>query len=405
MGARCRALGYLKSAGRGTLSSLGITCIVVSGLAVGGSLGGPGGLHRRSGPATSSGGEASLVAVSCVSGSWCTAVGHSGTRTFVESWDGKTWAVVPSPGTGQGTASLDGVSCTSARSCIAVGSWSSSNNAGSAVRALVESWDGKTWAVVPSPGTGQGTASLDGVSCTSARSCIAVGSWSSSSNAGSAVRALVESWDGMRWSVTPGPSLAPAPAALNGITCASARSCTAVGNDGSATLAELWNGATWSVVHSPTPGTYGGLSGVSCASAASCTAVGNFSYGTGSGSSILPRALVESWHGRSWSVVPLSGPSVAHLYGVSCTARSCQAVGDYANASGLARSLAESWNGSTWSLVPTPGLPTAYLYGVTCTTARFCVAVGQYSNSVSGPSPMDALTEYWDGTAWLPSPS
>jgi len=284
---------------------------------------------------------------------------------------------------------------------MAVGSLSSSSNAGGVVRVLVESWDGKSWAVVPSPGTGQGVASLDGVSCTSARSCIAVGSLSSSSNAGGAVRVLVESWDGKRWSFSPGPSLAPAAAALNGIACASAKSCTAVGNDGSATLVELWNGATWSVVHSSTPGTYGGFSGVSCASAKSCTAVGNFSYGTGSGSSILQQALVESWHSRSWSVVPLRSPSVAHLYGVSCTARSCQAVGDYANASGIARSLAASWNGATWSLVPTPGLPTAYLYGVACTTARFCVAVGQYSNSVSGPSPMDALIEYWDGIAWL----
>jgi hypothetical protein len=339
--------GVLRSGRRGTLSSLGTTCIVVPGLALWGSLGGLGVLHPTSGPATSPGGETSLAAVSCVSATGCTAVGHSGSR------------------------------------------------------ALVESWDGKSWAVVPSPGTGQGVASLNGVSCTSARSCIAVGSLSSPSKAGGAVRVLVESWDGKRWSVTPGPSLAPAAAALNGIACASAKSCAAVGNDGSATLVDLWNGATWSVVHSPTPGTYGGFSGVSCASAASCTAVGNFSYGTGSGSSILPRALVESWHSRSWSVAPLHSPSVAHLYGVSCTARSCQAVGDYANASGIARSLAESWNGATWSLVPTRGLPTAYLYGVACTTARFCVAVGQYSNSVSGPSPMDALIEYWDGIAWL----
>ncbi len=339
--------GVLRSGRRGILSSLSMTCIVVSGLALSGSLGGLGVLHRTSGPATSSGGEASLAAVSCVSATWCTAVGHSGSRTLVESWDGKSWAVVPSPGTGQGVASLDGVSCTSARSCMAVGSLSSSSNAGGVVRVLVESWDGK------------------------------------------------------RWSFSPGPSLTPAAAALNGIACASAKSCTAVGNDGSATLVELWNGATWSVVHSSTPGTYGGFSGVSCASAQSCTAVGNFSYGTGSGSSILPQALVESWHSRSWSVVPLRSPSVAHLYGVSCTARSCQAVGDYANASRIARSLAASWNGATWSLVPTPGLPTAYLYGVACTTARFCVAVGQYSNSVSGPSPMDALIEYWDGIAWL----
>jgi len=269
------------------------------------------------------------------------------------------------------------------------------------MRVLAESWDGKSWAVVPSPGTGQGVAALNGVSCTSARSCIAVGSLSSSSNAGGSMRVLAESWDGKSWAVVPSPSLAPAAAAFNGIACASAKSCTAVGDDGSATLAELWNGATWSVVHSPTPGTYGGFSGVSCASAQSCTAVGNFSYGTGSGSSILPQALVESWHGRSWSVEPLPSPSVAHLYGVSCTARSCETVGDYANASGIARGLAESWNGATWTFVPTPRLPTAYLHGVTCTSVRFCVAVGQYSNSVRSPSPMDALIEYWNGSAWL----
>lgn len=324
-----------------------MTCTVVSGLAMWGSLGGPSVLLRTTGPATSSGGEASLDAVSCVSSTWCTAVGQSGSRTLVESWDGKSWGVVPGAATGQGVASLNGVSCTSDRFCMAVGSSSSSSNAGGAVRVLVESWDGK------------------------------------------------------RWSVTPGPSLAPAAAALNGVACASAKSCTAVGNDGSATLVELWDSSTWSAVHSPTPGSYGGFSGVSCATAASCMAVGNFSYGTGSGSSILPRALAESWRSRNWSVVPLRSPSVAHLYAVSCTSRSCQAVGDYANASGVAQSLAESWNGATWSFVPTPRLPTAYLYGVACTTARFCVAVGQYSDSVRGAKPMGSLIEDWDGTAWL----
>ena len=190
-------------------------------------------------------------------------------------------------------------------------------------------------------------------------------------------------------------------AVLSGVACVSVGSCTAVGNYGSLTLDELWDGSSWSVVHSPTPGNYGGFSAVSCASVQSGTAVGNFSHRTGSGASILPRALVESLRGRSVSVVPLSGPSVAHLYGVSCTARWCQAVGDYANASGVARALAEVWNGATWSAVPTPLLPTAHLYGLDCTTIRFCVAVGQYSNSTSGLSPMNLLTEQWNGTAWL----
>ncbi|HMK98275.1 MAG TPA: hypothetical protein VK425_12060, partial [Acidimicrobiales bacterium] len=265
---------------------------------------------------------------------------------------------------------------------------------------LIESWDGTRWSVVHSPHLGGGVAVLNGVSCASPSSCMAVGGPSSSSGASGYLRPLIESWDGTRWSVVHSPPLGGGVAVLNGVSCASPSSCMAVGNDGSATLAERWNGATWSVVPSPTPGTYGGFSAVFCSSAASCTAVGNFSYGTGSGSSILPRGLVESWEGRNWSVVPLPSPSVAHLFGVSCTTRACTAVGDYATVTGITRSLVELWNGARWSTVPTPSLPTAHLYGVACATASYCAAVGQYSNSLVGPSPMDALIETWDGAAW-----
>jgi len=253
-----------------------------------------------------------------------------------------------------------------------------------------------SWA---SPSDNQGgDRTLNGVSCVSAQWCTAVGS---SSSASGLVRPLAESWDGATWSVAPGPSLATSEGSLNGVSCVSAKWCTAVGNYGSATLVESWDGATWSVVPSPTPGTYGGLSGVSCSSYRSCTAVGNYSNGTGSGSSTLPGILVESWNGATWSAVPAQSPSVAHLYGVSCaTARSCKAVGDYASGSGLVRSLAASSNGSAWSLVPSPSARVSYLYGVSCATADSCKAVGQYTNSRSGVSPMDALVESWNGTAW-----
>jgi hypothetical protein len=93
----------------------------------------------------------------------------------------------------------------------------------------------------------------------------------------------------------------------------------AVGNYGRGTLVESWDGTAWSVDPSPTPGTYGGLSGVSCSSARSCTAVGNYSHGTGSGTSGLSLPLAESWDGTAWSVVPAPRPAVAHLYGVACT--------------------------------------------------------------------------------------
>jgi len=143
--------------------------------------------------------------------------------------------------------------------------------------------------------------------------------------------------------------------ALSGVSCSSARSCVAVGNysngTGSAsstlprTLVESWNGTAWSVVPGPSP-SVAYLYGVSCASARSCKAVGDYAA-----RSRLRRTLVESWNGTSWSVMQGPSPSVAYLYGVSCvSAMSCKATGEYANYSGVVRTLVESWNGSAWSI-------------------------------------------------------
>jgi hypothetical protein len=278
----------------------------------------------------------------------------------------------------------------STKSCTAVGY--------SGGGTLVESWDGAGWSVAKSPKLGQ-NSSLDGVSCTSPRWCVAVGGSSSSSGV---EQPLVESWDGAVWSVAKSPTLGASRGALNGVSCISASFCAAVGNDGSNSLVEHWDGAAWWVVASPTPGTYAGLSGVSCVSAKSCMAVGNFSTGTGSGASTLPRALAESWDGRAWSAVTPPGPSVAYLYGVSCLTTFCRAVGDYSRGIGPVGALVESWNGQAWSFGASSSPAVAYLYAVACASATSCKAVGEYTNGTSGASPTDPLIESWNGVAWSP---
>jgi hypothetical protein len=56
------------------------------------------------------------------------------------------------------------------------------------------------------------------------------------------------------WSITPTPTLSsPESNFLNAVFCLSATVCTAVGNDGGATLVETWNGSAWSIVPSPNP--------------------------------------------------------------------------------------------------------------------------------------------------------
>jgi hypothetical protein len=133
---------------------------------------------------------------------------------------------------------------------------------------------------------------------------------------------------------------------------------------------------TWSVVPSPSPGTSTFLYGVSCAPAGTCTAVGTKSIGVG----FVPRTLIESWNGTSWSVVPSPSPGSGDGFGgVSCvSAAACTAVGFYSVGNDH-KTLIESWNGTSWSVVPSPNLlHNDHLYGVSCASAAGCTAVGYY---------------------------
>jgi hypothetical protein len=185
-------------------------------------------------PTPTPGIAADLDGVSCASATACTAVGsfdRSGdvVKTLVESWNGTSWSVAPSPQPPpvNGSSWLDGVSCVSPAACTAVGFREQSLNVQS--RTFVESWNGTSWSVVPSPNAGRATTgnSLNGVSCTSATACTAVGSYANSAGE----KTLVESWNGTSWSVVPSPN-AGLPDALNvlaGVSCVSVTACTAAG--------------------------------------------------------------------------------------------------------------------------------------------------------------------------------
>jgi len=68
-------------------------------------------------------------------------------------------------------------------------------------------------------------------------------------------------------------------------------------------VAEAWNGTSWSLLRTPSPGsTNNELRGVSCTSASSCLAVGD-DIGIGNG-----HTLAEIWNGTKWAVVPTPHP-------------------------------------------------------------------------------------------------
>jgi hypothetical protein len=267
---------------------------------------------------------------------------------------------------------------------------------------------GRGWSVVPSPNNGSGVNSLTGVSCPSARSCTAVGFYDDVQR--SAQSTLIESGARAHWSIVTSPNAGTGDNNFLGVSCASVRWCVAVGfsksNDRYQTLIESWNGTRWSIAPSPNVGTVNNiLDGVSCVSARSCQAVG-YDFDTNNPTGVVQSTLIESWNGRQWSIVPSPNRDGDGniLYGVSCpSSMSCKAVG-YAiphqpNAPAF-ETLTESWNGTSWSIVPSGnnGTSASLLLGVSCVAANTCEAVGEYTND--GLGNYQTLVESWNGTSW-----
>jgi hypothetical protein len=185
------------------------------------------------------------------------AVGSTAEDSLAEFWNGTTWSVVPSPSPAP-YSQLSGVSCPTATSCVAVGS--QGNAQATVFLTLAESWNGSSWTVVPSPSYGPDLNFLAAVSCTSPTNCVAVGDWLTGGTEPED-RTLVETWNGVSWAFVPSPSPSPRPDTIGaiwlwGLSCASATSCAAVGSYATSkgdqlTLVMSLDGTTWSIVASP----------------------------------------------------------------------------------------------------------------------------------------------------------
>jgi hypothetical protein len=378
-----------------------------------------------------------LQDVTCTSATECWAVGYSNNgnasqksginQTLIEEWNGSAWTIVTSPNTSATQMNyLLGVTCASASECWAVGYYEESTN--SIRQTLVEQWDGTSWTIASSPNT---TATLHnyllGVTCTPASECWAVGEYD--------VHTLVEGFGAnpgtAGWSIITSPNTsAIQPNSLDGVTCTSATDCWAVGyyqnyNEVVEPLIEHWDGSSWAIVASPNAsGTINQLSRVACTSVSDCWAVG---YTYNSSISGLFKTLIEHWDGSSWSIIASPNTSVTErnvLVGVTCASASeCWAVGAYGNGD-TGQTLIEHWDGSAWSIVTSPNTSFTQagiaqvnvLQGVTCASTSDCWAVG-YSfthydltvgptNSAFVTAPQ-TLIEHWNGTSWsiVTSPS
>ncbi len=339
---------------------------------------------------------ASLSRVSCPAATRCMAVGgffQDGILNLVaERWDGTKWTVTPTPvSTSADESDLADVSCTAGTACTAAGFY---HDPVDGDRALAENWSLRWQLQEPAFPSGAIASGLQTVSCAGPDTCAAVGL---SEFSGSVFEPVAETWNGKTWTVQNTPS--PTVSNLSGVSCTSAKACTAVGDADSGgvleTLAERWNGTTWADQATPNPAgaTRSFLTAVSCSSGTACTAVGFYSK---SGGKQLP--LAERWNGTTWAIQATPNPSGAttsQLNDVSCaSATACTAVG-----SATSQVWAEAWNGTTWKIQGTPlpgGSSDPLLAGVSCTAAKACIAVGDVFNGTRTVP----WAEQWNGTTW-----
>jgi hypothetical protein len=231
-----------------------------------------------------------LNGVSCTSVTACTAVGFYTDaahveHTLAERWDGSSWQIQPS---GTTTGEFNAVSCSSATFCMAVGSHGSTAE-------LVGVWNGSTWLFpLGSNFNGATFARLNGVSCTADGSCIMVGQ-TSGPNGATGFFPLALKWISGQFFLLNPASLSMTLNGLNSVSCTSSSNCLAVGffqdsRGQQDTLAEQWDGTTWSYAATPNPvGTLPSLDGVSCSSAGTCTAVGSFKNARGATETLAER--------------------------------------------------------------------------------------------------------------------
>jgi len=338
-----------------------------------------------------------LLGVGCASPTSCLATGaylKGGTLPLAEQWNGTTWSIVAVPTPAGRQASLGSVSCTAPTDCFVVGS---SFSAGNDDTPLAERWNGTALSIVPSPPpTGVTGSFFDGVACASATDCNAVGGSFTLSGTDllSEVDApLIEHWNGTAWTVTPSPAHAPF-RELVGVACTSATGCFAVGDAG---LVAQWNGSTWSIAPFGQKSSQSVLFSVSCPAANRCFAAGEYLANDG------VKVLIEQFDGTSWTIanvpIPAGAPNSA-LLGISCTSvNDCTAVGLYQQDASTNPTLIEHWDGKAWSIVPSPSPTGAFatqLTNVSCATAKSCNAIGL---SITGTG-TNTFGEHWNGTAW-----
>jgi len=350
------------------------------------------------------GAGAQINAMACTSTQSCVAVGDDGGNgTIIVTLRAGKWSTAMAPLPPRAPAgsqeSLASVSCTASR-CVAIGNWGTPAEVGNGEApdgvVLVET--AGHWSASDIPYTSE-TVGIDlyTVSCPATGNCVAGGDYLTAS--GNEGAAMLEVSDG-KWKVVKLPlpgETPPIQASVVAMSCSSASSCTAVGSyedvvgnlDG---LVVTGNGLTWKTTAAPLPANGAvrqtSLNDVACG-ASSCVAVGSYHDVTGytqaltvtvkSGKSVATEAPLPRGAARI---------QIADLAAVACPS-SCVAVGSYSEPGDVIGGLALAQGATTWTAT-SAALPTdltasrglgLFLSQLSCVSETSCAAIGTFGST------------------------
>jgi hypothetical protein len=382
--------------------------------------------------------DASLSGLACTSPGTCVAVGSyadangsDNDQLMAVNETNGTWGVAQkitlpndaSTTSGHQYASLNSVACTSLGNCVAVGQYEDTNGTSDDLALYVTETNG-VWGIaqtVSLPAGWNTTASgqnayLDGVTCTSAGNCVAVGTYDGN-NGSQDEEAMVVTETNGAWAAatelplptgydtTPGRQQAT----LNSVTCTSPGNCVAVGDyvDPSTVrvMVATETSGTWSAVNEPVLPTNAvstttyryadALDAVTCTSPGNCVALG--SYEDTDGPYGRAMATVETqgvWAPATEVTLPGNASSTgnATFFGVTCTSPGdCVAGGYYDDTNSDYQGMFVDETRGVWGSATEVALPNgantaaggqlAGVGAISCTSPGVCVSVGEYADT------------------------
>ncbi|HJP64903.1 MAG TPA: hypothetical protein VKA30_01210, partial [Actinomycetota bacterium] len=224
-----------------------------------------------------SGSSGELHGVQAFSATNVWVVGHTGTSTLTERWNGSSFSVVPSPSIANRSSILEDVDGVAPNDLWTVGHADVTSFVGS--RSLALHWNGSSWTRIATPSVGKSTAfnDLTGVAAVASNDVWAVGTFQGGTG-GNTFHALIQHWNGTAWSLVRNDC----GRGLNKVDARSATDIWAVG--GSDTC--HWNGSSWTRFPvGPPPNQQGfvNLSDVTVIGATNAWAVGDQATSCGEG--------------------------------------------------------------------------------------------------------------------------